>query len=123
MTLYISSTFDNSIQTLFTELTQLCSHSEIGASIGAILGFSVGLYDYLGIRNLDNMSTGALSIIWPTYTGYLMGAMPKIGVPVAVTALLMNEYHKCKDSDTSILPYSIQSLIDDEITISGWGHK
>jgi hypothetical protein len=117
MTSYVTSTFEQGTKALLAQLTQLVSYSETGAATGAVLGFSVGLCDYLCFTDFDNLGSGAISIILPTYTGYLLGSMPRLGVPVAITAILINEYNKCKHSSISILPPAIQSLIDDKIEV------
>jgi uncharacterized membrane protein len=100
MTSYITSTFEQSTSVLSTQLSKLVTTSKTGATVGAILGLSVGLCDYLKIKKQDAPGAGAMSIFLPTYFGYLIGVMPRLGVTVAVIAFSMNEYNNHKHSHT-----------------------
>lgn len=81
-----------------TFLESLTAPSRTGLAVGALVGLGLGVHDYLELRRhrhepLDNV----VSVMFPTYLCGALGSMPYIGVPVAMTAFVINEQEKQRE--------------------------
>jgi len=99
----LSNTFAwNSVQEF---VTCASTKNDVGGVVGGVIGISLGLCDWMDIRNEIRGNFGiVMSIIYPISLGIMCGTYPIIGVPtVCAIAYLaktrLNEYEYCVSYD------------------------